>query len=206
MGLYSRFVLPPLLTCACSVKPIRYQRRKVVPEATGRVLELGMGPGLNLPYYDPDKVSAVIGVDPAAELRGRAEQAATGLAFPVEYLTATAEDMPVDAASIDTVVITYTLCTIPDAVSALHAVRRVLKRDARVLFCEHGAAPDANVRRWQDRLNPLWRRIAGGCNLNRAIPDLLTEAGYRVDTLETMYLPSTPRFAGFNYWGAATVR
>jgi len=203
MGLYSRFVLPHLLTCACGAKPVRYQRRKVVPEARGRVLELGMGPGLNLPFYDPERVSAVVGVDPDPHLRKRAQRAAAGLPFPVEYLTATAEDEPVERGSIDTVVVTYTLCTIPDAVSALTALRPVLKPAARVLFCEHGAAPDADVLRWQTRLNPLWRRIAGGCNLNRAIPGLLEEAGYRIEALETMYLPSTPRFAGFNYWGVA---
>ncbi|MBA1147503.1 class I SAM-dependent methyltransferase [Ectothiorhodospiraceae bacterium WFHF3C12] len=205
MGFYERYILPPLLTCACGSKPIRYQRRKIVPEAEGRVLELGIGPGLNLPFYDPDKVKAVIGVDPSAELRGRAERAARQVSFPVEYLTTTAEDMPLDRHSIDTLVVTFTLCTIPDAVSALYALRPALKPGARVLFCEHGLAPDERVQRFQNRINPLWKRIAGGCNVNRDIPALLEASGYRVKHLETMYLPGTPRFAGFNFWGSAEV-
>lgn len=203
MGLYEKYILPHLLTCACGCKPIRYQRRKIVPEAEGRVLELGIGPGLNLPFYDPDKVSAVIGIDPSEELRAKAERAARAVKFPVEYIATTAEDMPVDRDSIDTAVITYTLCTIPDAISALEAVRPVLKRGARVLFCEHGLAPDEKVQRWQNRIDPLWTRIAGGCHLNRDIPSLLEASGYRVSHLETMYLPGTPRFAGFNFWGTA---
>lgn len=203
MGLYERYILPPLLTCACGSKPIRYQRRKIVPEAEGRVLELGIGPGLNLPFYDPDKVKAVIGLDPSEALRSRAERAARQVSFPVEYLATTAEDAPVDRHSIDTLVVTYTLCTIPDAVSALNALRPALKPGARVLFCEHGLAPDESVRRWQNRIDPLWTRIAGGCHVNRDIPTLLEESGYRVSHLETMYLPGTPRFAGFNFWGSA---
>lgn len=203
MGFYDRHILPRLLNCACGVKPIRYQRRKVVPWAEGRVLELGIGPGLNLPFYDPARVSAVIGIDPSPELRPYAEAAARQVPFPVEYHVTTAEAMPVERGSIDTAVITYTLCTIPDAVAALEAVRPVLRPGARVLFCEHGLAPDERVQRWQHRVNPLWRRIAGGCNLNRDIPALLEQGGYRIVELERMYLPSTPRFAGFNYWGSA---
>lgn len=203
MGLYDRYVLPHLLTCACGAKPVRYQRRKILPQARGRVLELGIGPGLNIPFYDPDRVTELIGIDPAPELRSKADKAAACAPFPVEYLVTTAEEMPVERGSIDTAVITYTLCTIPDAVSALHAVRPVLKPGAEILFCEHGLAPDQGVQRWQARINPVWKRIAGGCNLNRPIPDLLEEGGFRIKHMDTMYLPSTPRFAGFNYWGCA---
>lgn len=205
MNLYDRYILPHLLTCACGAKPIRYQRRKIVPLARGRVLELGMGPGLNLPFYDPAKVEIVIGVDPSEELESKAREAAKAVSFPVRYHATTAEDMPVEYESIDTLVLTFTLCTIPDVAPALAACRRVLKPDAQVLFCEHGLAPDADVAKWQGRINPLWKAIAGGCNLNRAIPSMLTGAGYRIDTLETMYLPSTPRFAGYNFWGRASL-
>ena len=203
MNPYEKYILPHMLTCACSVKPVRYQRRKVVPRAHGRVLELGMGPGLNLPYYDSNRVSEVIGVDPSRELESKAAKAAREVSFPVSYQPTTAEEMQVEDASIDSLVLTFTACTIPDAVSALAACRRTLKPDAELYFCEHGLAPDASVQKWQNRINPVWKALAGGCNLNRPIPALLEQAGYRIAEMETMYLPSTPKFAGYNYWGTA---
>ncbi|MEZ5937284.1 MAG: class I SAM-dependent methyltransferase [Hyphomonadaceae bacterium] len=203
MNLYERYILPHALTCAYRTKPICRQRKKIVPRAHGRVLELGMGPGLNLPFYDATRVSEVIGVDPSNQLLKKAEVVAREVAFPVRCLSTTAEQMEMPNASIDTLLVTFTLCTIPDAVSAMAVCRRVLKPDVDVLFCEHGLAPDAGVAKWQNRLNPVWKALAGGCNLNRPIPSLLDKAGYRIDEMETMYLPSTPRFAGFSYWGRA---
>ncbi len=203
MGFYDRHILPRVLNWSCGTKPVRRQRQKVVPLAEGRVLEIGIGSGLNLPYYDPTKVERVIGLDPAEEMLSYARRKSGALPFAVEYLALEGERIPLDRESIDTVLVTYTLCTIPDAVAALEGMRRVLKHGGRLIFCEHGRAPDEAVRRWQRRLNPLWRRIGGGCNLDRDIPALIAQAGFRIDTLDTMYLARTPRFAGFNYWGFA---
>ncbi len=203
MGFYDRHVLPHLINLACGAKPIRYQRRKIVPQAEGRVLEIGIGSGLNLPFYDPTRVEKLWGLEPAAEIRRMAEKAAVGLPFDVEFIGLPGEAIPLDDCSVDTVVTTYTLCTIPDAVAALREMRRVLKPGGRLLFAEHGRAPDESVCRWQDRLTPMWRRIGGGCHLNRDMPDLLRQGGFSVDRLETMYIPG-PRPMSFNYWGAAT--
>ncbi len=206
MGFYDRYVLPKVINWGCSSKPVQKQRRKVVPLAEGRVLEIGIGSGLNLPYYNPDKVERVIGLDPAEEMLTYARQISATLPFPVEYLALQGEDIPLDKESVDTVLVTYTLCTIPDVLSALDGMRRVLKQNGKLIFCEHGKAPDEAVRRWQDRLNPIWGSIGGGCNLNRDIPALIENTGFRIDNMETMYLPGTPRFAGFNYWGTARPR
>ncbi len=169
------------------------------------MLEIGIGSGLNLPYYDPDSVSKVWGVDPSPELMKRAARAANEVPFEVELVTAPGEEMPLDSDSFDTVVITYTMCSIPDTASALRETARVLKRGGRLLFCEHGTAPDASVRRWQNRVNPIWRRFSGGCHLNRDIPSLIRSGGFTIASLETMYLPGW-RPGSFNYWGVATPR
>ncbi len=203
MGFYDRYILPKVLNWSCGTKPVRQQRQKVVPLAEGRVLEIGIGSGLNLPYYDPAKVERVIGLDPAEEMLAYARRKSEHLPFTVEYLALEGERIPLERQSVDTVLVTYTLCTIPDAIAALEGMRQVLKPGGRLIFCEHGRAPDAAVRRWQHRLNPLWNRIGGGCNLDRDIPALIEAAGFRIDSLDTMYLPRTPRFAGFNYWGSA---
>ncbi len=203
MGFYSRYILPKIIDLSCGSKPVRRQRRNIVPQAEGRVLEVGIGSGLNLPFYDAAKVERVIGLDPAEEMLAFARRRSPDLPFAVEYLALDGEDIPLEAASIDTVLVTYALCTIPDAGAALAGMRRVLKPGGRLLFCEHGKAPDAAVRRWQDRINPYWKRIGGGCNLNRDIPGLIAGAGFVIEDLQQMYLPGAPRFAGFNYWGAA---
>lgn len=203
MSFYDRHILPHVINLACGMKPIRYQRKKVVPQARGRVLEIGIGSGLNLPFYDPAKVEMLWGLEPADEIRRMAEKAAIASPFPVEFIGLPGETIPLDAGSVDTVVTTYTLCTIPDAVAALREMRRVLKPGGQLLFSEHGRAPDAAVRRWQDRLTPLWKRIGGGCHLNRDIPELLRQGGFALPWLETMYIPG-PRPMSFTYWGAAT--
>lgn len=203
MGFYDKYVLPKVLNLSCGTAPVARQREKVVPLAEGCVLEIGIGSGLNLPYYDPSKVERVIGLDPDENMLSYARKASKSLPFDVEYLTLEGEQIPLDNHSVDTVLVTYTLCTIPDAVTALEGMRKVLKPGGRLIFCEHGKAPDEKVRRWQDRLNPIWGRIGGGCNLNRDIPALIEAGGFRIDDLETMYLSGAPKFAGFNYWGFA---
>lgn len=202
MGLYSKYILPKIVHLSCSAKPNMRQREKVVPEARGRVLEIGIGSGLNLPYYDAERVEKCWGLDPAPEMLKLAGRAADSVAVDVEFLEAPADDIPLDDGSVDTVLLTYTLCTISDPQPALEEMARVLGPDGRLIFCEHGAAPDASVRRWQDLLNPVWKRLGGGCNLNRLIPNLIQRGGFRVDRMETMYIPGW-RPACFNYWGAA---
>ena len=203
MGLYSRYIAPRLVDCACGTKPIAYQRRKIIPRATGVVLEIGAGGGRNFALYDREKVERVIALEPDAAMvkRGRARQP-EGLAL--DWLQRGAEDAGLAPGSIDTIVTTYTLCTIPDAVGALAALKRALKPEGQLLFCEHGVAPDADVTKWQRRLEPVWRPLAGGCHLTRDVEAMIGAAGWRIQGAERMYLPGTPRFAGYNVWGAAS--
>lgn len=202
MGLYSRYLLPRIIHLTCSAKPNMKQREKVVPWARGRVLEVGIGSGLNLPFYDAAKVTGVWGLDPSPELTALAADAVGRAPFHVELVPAGAEQIPLPSGSFDTVVLTYTLCTIADTGSALREMARVLKTGGELLFCEHGAAPDANVRRLQDGIDPIWSRLGGGCHLNRDIPGLIEGGGFRVAGMETMYIPGW-RPASFNYWGRA---
>jgi ubiquinone/menaquinone biosynthesis C-methylase UbiE len=204
MGLYDHYVLPRLLNAAMSAKPIRYQRRKVVPRAEGRVLEVGFGAGHNLPFYDVSKVTHLWALEPSAEMRERAAERVTETTIPFEFIDLPSEKIPLDAEAADTILITYTLCTIPDVMKALGEMRRVLKPSGKMIFCEHGEAPDESVRRWQRRLTPAWKAIGGGCHVGRPIPKLIADGGFRIEGMETMYLPGTPRFAGFNYWGQAS--
>lgn len=201
-GWYARHVLPYLLDFACGVKPVRRQRRKVVPLAQGEVLEIGIGTGLNLEYYDPCKIKRIIGLDPGLEMHRLARKRIEKSAMAVELVGLSAERIPFAAASFDTVVVTYSLCTIPHPLAALEEMRRVLKPRGKLIFCEHGRAPDASVRRWQDRLTPYWARIAGGCQLNRDIPALLQQSGFCSQDMQSLYLPG-PRPLTYNYWGTA---
>jgi len=204
MGLYDHYILPRLLNAAMSAKPIRYQRRKVVPRAEGRVLEVGFGAGHNLPFYDAAKVTHLWALEPSAEMRERAAERVAQTTIPFAFIDLPSERIPLDAEAADTILITYTLCTIPDVMAALGEMRRVLKPSGKMIFCEHGEAPDESVRRWQRRLTPAWKAIGGGCHVGRPIPKLIADGGFRIDGMETMYLPGTPRFAGFNYWGQAS--
>jgi SAM-dependent methyltransferase len=203
MGLYDKYFLPKFLDVACGSKPILKQREKVVPHCTGRVLEVGMGSGLNLPYYNPSKIDIVFGLEPAPAMVALAKPKADAVPFPVEFIDLPGEEIPLEDNSIDTVLLTYTLCTIPGAEAALAGMRRVLKPGGKLLFCEHGRAPDAAIEKWQNRINGAWRHIAGGCNVNRDIPGLIKASGFNITDMDSMYLPSTPRVLGFNYWGSA---
>ncbi len=204
MSFYDKYILPSFLNCACGSKPIKYQRSKVVPLAEGVVLEVGIGSGLNIPYYDSTKISAIIGLDPSEELNNMAKKVAADNGLEVDFILGSAEAIPLPDNHVDSVLVTYTLCTIPDALSASKEMRRVLKPDGKMIFCEHGLAPDAGVAKWQARIDPYWEKIAGGCHLNRDIPQLIQSAGFNIQSMEQMYLPSTPKFAGYNYWGVAT--
>ena len=202
-SLYDRFVLPRLLKCACSSPPMMKQRAKVVPLAEGRVLELGIGMGLNLGLYDPAKVESVTGVDPAPELRAVAMAAPRDPALKVQVDDGRAEALPFADASFDCVVCTFTLCSVRAPAAALAEARRVLKPGGRFLYCEHGLAPEPDVAKWQRRIEPLWKRIAGGCHLTRPVTTAITAAGFDVRRSDSMFLPGTPRFAGWSEWGEA---
>lgn len=202
MSFYNRHILPHVVHFTCGLKPNMRQRGKVVPQAHGLVLEIGIGSGLNLPYYDAERVSKVVGIEPSAEMVRLAADAVGRAPFDVEFVGLPGEDIPLASDSVDTIVMTYTLCSIADTRAALAQMRRVLKPEGRLLFCEHGAAPDAGVRRWQDRLNPVWSRLGGGCQLNRDIPELLREGGFALCDLKARYIPGW-KPASFNYWGSA---
>jgi ubiquinone/menaquinone biosynthesis C-methylase UbiE len=199
---YERHVLPYLLDFVCGIRAVRRQRQKVVPLARGRVLEIGIGTGLNLEHYDKARVAHIVGLDPGLEMHPLAQKRLKHAGLAVELVGLSAEKIPYDDAAFDSVLVTYSLCTIPDPVAALKEMRRVLKPGGQLIFCEHGLAPDASVRRWQNRLTPTWSKLAGGCHLNRDIPDLLRQAGFQSPDIQTMYLPG-PRPLTYNYWGTA---
>ena len=167
MSLYEKYVLPKFLNCACGSKPVARQREKVVPLAEGRVLEIGIGSGLNLPFYDKTKVDEIWGLDPSEELSEMARTVATHEGMKVNFISSGAEEIPLPDNHFDSVLITYTMCTIPEVIRANTEIRRVLKEQGKMIFCEHGVAPDDNIRKWQKRINPFWGKIAGGCNINR---------------------------------------
>ena len=201
MGFYRRHVVPRLIELAMRQHVLLPVRERVVGAAEGRVLEIGVGSGLNLPFYPPCTRS-VIAVEPSPLLLRRAAHRAEAAAMPVELVEGSAEALPLADASVDTIVTTWTLCTIPDVAAALAEMRRVLRPGGALLFVEHGRAPEPNVARWQDRLDPLWSRLAGGCHLNRPIDRLLREAGFRVDRLRNFRLPGPPTH-NFMYEGRA---
>lgn len=203
MSLYERYILPPLVHCVCGSPVIDHQRRLVVPRARGRVLEIGFGSGLNLPHYDRSRVEWLWALEPSAQMRALAAPRLAGSGLDVRMLDLPSEALPLPDRSVDTVLVTFTLCTIPGVDAALGEMRRVLRRDGQLLFCEHGAAPDAGVRRWQDRLDGVWSRWAGGCHLNRETVPMIRLAGFRLGEVQSAYLPRTPRFAGYNTWGIA---
>jgi ubiquinone/menaquinone biosynthesis C-methylase UbiE len=201
VGLYNRFVLPKIIDLTMQDKAVAARRSELIPKATGSVLEIGIGSGLNLPFYST-AVTRLRGIDPSAELLAMARKKIGRLAFPVELTGESAEQLRVDARSVDTVVSTWALCSIPNPLGALQEMKRVLKPGGRLLFVEHGRSPDPKVRAWQDRLNPIWRRIGGGCNLNRKMDELIGSAGFDIVELQMTYLPG-PRPMTCTYQGLA---
>ncbi len=196
--------LPGLIDKVCRSSAILEERRRWVPRATGTVLELGVGSGLNLGIYDPIRVTRLVGIDPSEPLLARSRERARALPFAVELRRASAEALPVDAASIDTVVATYTLCSVASSAAALGEARRVLRRGGRLIFIEHGAAPDAGPRRWQERITPLWRHVSGNCHLDRDVRADLRAAGFTLGEVVAAYAEG-PRWMSFTTAGTATV-
>ena len=201
MNLYNKYILPSLIISGCNKKPQMKQREKIIPNAKGKVLEVGIGSGLNLSFYDPDKVTELVGIDPSLELWEK-RQPIKDLGFHYEFIKGVAEDMPFGKDNFDTIVITYTLCSIPDFQSAFESLRKVLKPNGKFLFCEHGKAPDKSVLLTQNAINPIWKLIGGGCNINRDIPSIINGNGFKILNLETMYVPGW-KPVSFNFWGEA---
>jgi len=201
MSFYNDHILPHVINLAMRNRELKSYRERVVSQARGRVLEIGIGSGLNLPLYGPG-VDTILGLDPAARLLQMAQDEAIRSKIAVTLITGSAQAIPIDRGSIDTLVTTWTLCSIPDALAALREMRRVLAPNGRLLFVEHGLAPEENVRKWQNRLTPVWKRIGGGCHLNRPIRALVEDAGFRMIRLDTGYAKG-PRPLAFFYEGCA---
>lgn len=202
MSFYAKRVLPHIINLAMQNKDATRLRGDWVPMARGAVLEIGIGSGLNLPFYSSE-VQTVYGLEPSVELQKMAQKRERRQSIRVEFLSQSAEErLPLPDESIDTIVMTWTLCSIPDAPTALMQMKRVLRPEGRLLFVEHGRSPDLSVAAWQDRLTPLWKKIGGGCHLNRKIDELLAEAGFAIGELKTGYLPG-PRPMTYTYQGFA---
>lgn len=202
MSIYDKWILPRLTDFAMRNKEATRYRSQLVPRARGAVLEIGVGSGLNLPFYGT-RVARLVALDPSEELLRMARKKAGAASVPIEFLAHTGEEIPLDDGTFDTVVTTWTLCTIPDAGKALSEMKRVLKPGGTLLFVEHGLAPDRRVRAWQERLNPLWRRFSGGCNLNRKMDSLIQASGFRIVALDMAYARG-PRPMSYIYSGSAT--
>ncbi len=205
MGFYAQYVLPRLIDLSMRNKEAARLRAEWIPHARGEVLEIGIGSGLNLPFYSPE-VQRVYGVDPSVELQRMARKRVAARRLPVEFLSQSAEEpLPLPNESVDTVVVTWTICSIPNVDQALQQMKRVLRPSGRLIFLEHGRSPDPSVVAWQDRLTPLWKTFTGGCHLNRKVDELITAAGFQIAELKTCYL-SGPRPMSYIYQGFAQPR
>ena len=204
MGLYSKYLLPKVIDWACNQNPARKQREKVIPQANGHVLEIGIGSGLNLPFYNKENVNHLTAIDPSIETWNLNKFDIKHSPFDVDFITASAENIPADNNSFDTVVITYALCSIPDTTAAFNEIKRVLKANGKLLFCEHGKAPDRSTQRWQNLINPVWEKLGGGCKLNKDIPSMIESNGFKIYKIDEMYIPGW-KPASFNYWGSAGI-
>lgn len=203
MSFYADRILPHVIDKACSMGQIMKLRSQVVPQARGTVLEVGMGSAINLPFYDASRVDRVYGLEPSEGMRRKAQPNLRRSPVEVEWLDLPGERIPLDDESVDTVLLTFTLCTIPDWRTALQQMKRVLRPGGELIFLEHGESHDHSVRKWQHRLTPTWKKFAGGCHLNRHIADLIKDAGFEIKELENLYVPKAPKIAGYIYKGRA---
>lgn len=203
MGFYDNKILPVIIDKACSMATIMKFREKVVPLAKGVVLEVGMGSGINLALYNPDNIDFVWGLEPSIGMRKKAQRNLDKSPVDVKWLDLPGEEIPLEDNSVDTVLLTYTLCTIPDWRRALEQMHRVLKPTGKLLFCEHGLAESHAVQNWQNKITPAWKKLAGGCHLNRPIAESIASCGFTISKLETGYADSVPKIAGYMYYGEA---
>jgi ubiquinone/menaquinone biosynthesis C-methylase UbiE len=202
MSFYEKYFLPKLLDCCCGMEGFQKKRAQIIPRVTGRVLEIGIGSGLNFDFYDFDKVTEIIGVDPALSSLALAKSRAKELNSKVSFLETTAESIDLESSTFDSVVIGYSLCTIPNPMHALAEANRLLKPDGSLFFMEHGLAPEPNIQKWQHRITPFWKKIAGGCNLNRNIEELILSGGFEFKDLKKKYIKG-PKIASYLYYGEA---
>lgn len=206
MSLYDRYLLAPMIDRMCGTREVMDIRREVVPLAEGDVVELGMGSGLNLGLYAPDRVRRVVGIDPGEHITALARERIEACPVEVELLRISGEEIAAEARSFDTAVVTFTFCTIPDVYRAIAEVRRLLKPGGRLLFAEHGLSPEQRLARWQHRVNPLWKALAGGCHLNRNTRRLLEDGGFRITEIREDHAMPGPRIATWVTRGVAVVR
>ena len=197
---YDQHICPHIIDFFMNMNIIKKQRLKVIPNAKGKVLEIGIGSGSNLEFYDQNKVSKIYALDPHPKLEKMTKKKAKELGIEIEFFPVMAEKIPLEDHFFDTIVCTYTLCSIEEPIKALKEIKRVLKPVGQYIFSEHGLAPEENVVRWQNRLNPIQNLIGGGCNLNRDIPKLIEEGGYKINELNKGYIPG-PKFISYHYWG-----
>ena len=202
--IYSKYILPRLLDLMCSLDGFSKKRQQIFPKAKGKILEVGIGSGLNLEHYNHSIVESVVGIDPAEPSIKIAKQKINmlSLPFPVEFIIGSAESMSFNDSTFDSIVVGYSLCTIPDVERALSEISRVLKDDGRLYFVEHGLSPEESIQKWQHRIAPYWKKIAGGCNLNRNTEDLIRNAGFSFEELKKKYIKG-PKIASFHYYGVA---
>jgi ubiquinone/menaquinone biosynthesis C-methylase UbiE len=203
MSFYEERILPHIIDRACSMGQVMKLRSQLVPLAKGRVLEVGMGSGINLEFYNPETVEMIYGLEPSEGMRRKALPNLKRSPIHVEWLGLPGEKIPLDDNSVDTILLTFTLCTIPDWSAALLQMKRVLKPEGELLFLEHGESPQENTRKWQHRITPGWKKLSGGCHLNRHIADLIRHAGFELKELENLYIPNAPKIAGYIYKGIA---
>ena len=200
ISFYERYILPIMMKASMDSNLFKQQRQMIIPYAQGNVLEIGIGSGSNLQYYDSNKVTKVWGLDPSNQALNHARKQALNTPFTTEFIEAKAENIPLENESMDTVLSTFTLCTVPEPATVLASIVKILKADGKFLFCEHGLAPDSKVRYWQNALNAANKKLVGGCNLNRPIAQLIEQNGFCFDHLQTQYF-SHPKFLTFTYWG-----
>jgi ubiquinone/menaquinone biosynthesis C-methylase UbiE len=200
---WDRHIMPRLITFCCGQPAIAKARSRIVPRAQGRVLELGCGGGINLDHYDRSRVTALAGVDPSPQLLDTARGKAQERGFAADFRAGYAESLPFADQSFDTVLTTFTLCSVRDPQAVMREMRRVLGPGGTILFLEHGAAPDPAPARWQQRIEPVWKRIAGGCHLTRPVGASFSAQGFRLSGCDSRYLPKTPRFLGWIEMGEA---
>ena len=200
--IWTKLIQPYLLTLLCSPKPIKIQRSKIIPKARGIVLEIGFGSGLNLPFYNKNNIKKIFALEPSTEMQKISTKKIKKTGISIEFLTSYAENIPLDDNSIDTIVCTYTLCSIPNPDLALLEIQRVLKKDGELLIIEHVTSPDSKVNNFQNKINPFWKLLTGGCQLTCDTKAILEKSGFEISTIEEMYLPSIPKFVGYNIWAS----